>query len=126
MTRFSAFLPVACVAALVAAAPALAHPKMVSSTPADGSTAKGVKAITLQFSETLVPQFSGFELVMTGMPGMANHAPMKIQGFKVDVADKSMTTSLPRALPAGSYELNWHAVAADTHRIQGTVRFTAE
>jgi methionine-rich copper-binding protein CopC len=119
-------LPVA--AALVVSAPALAHPKLVSSQPAANSAVSKPKLISLTFAEKLVPQFSGFDLVMTGMPGMSDHAPMPISGFTPIVGPdgKTLSAQLPRALPAGSYELNWHAVAADTHRIQGKFVFSVK
>ena len=69
---------------------------------------------------------SGIDLAMTGMPGMANHAPMKIAGFKTSVAadGKTLVAVFPRPLPAGTYKLDWHAVSTDTHRITGTLAFT--
>lgn len=112
---------------LVAAAPAIAHPKLLNATPAPGGTASKVTQASLAFSEQLVPQLSGIDLVMTGMPGMANHAPMKIAGFKTSVSDdgKTLTAAFPRALPAGNYTLDWHAVSVDTHRVTGKFTFTA-
>jgi methionine-rich copper-binding protein CopC len=77
------------------------------------------------FSEALVAPLSGIELTMTGMPGMANHQPMPIRGFTTQVTDKTMTVNLPRALPAGTYQLTWHVVGADQHRIQNSYTFTA-
>jgi methionine-rich copper-binding protein CopC len=85
-----------------------------------------VRQVTLTFSERLLPNLSGFDLTMTGMPGMANHKPMKVTGFKITIgADgKTLVATLPRALPAGTYRIDWHAVSADTHRITGNVTFT--
>ncbi|MCF8709649.1 copper homeostasis periplasmic binding protein CopC [Rhizorhapis sp. SPR117] len=128
MNRLFLLLVAPILALIAAPTAALAHPKLVSSTPAADATVAKPKAIKLTFSETLVPQFSGFELVMTGMPGMASHDPMKIAGFKTSVASdgKTMVATLPRPLPAGQYELSWHAVAADTHRIEGKFSFTVK
>jgi methionine-rich copper-binding protein CopC len=116
----------ASVAALVIAAPAFAHPKLVSATPAASSTVSGPTQITLAFSEALMSQMSGLDLVMTGMPGMASHAPMKVAGFKTSVSQdgKSLVAALPRALPAGSYDAHWHVVSTDTHRVEGHLTFT--
>lgn len=117
----------ATIAALVAvASPAIAHPKLVSSTPAVRSTVSNVRQVTLVFSERLMPQMSGVDLSMTGMPGMANHAPMKMTGFKTSVAEdgKTLIAAFPKPLPAGTYQLDWHAVSADTHRIAGNLTFT--
>lgn len=103
---------------------ALAHPKLLSSNPAANTAVAKPTKLTLTFSETLVAPLSGIELVMTGMPGMANHAPMPIKGFATAVSGKVLTVTLPRALPAGSYQLKWHAVAGDQHRIEGQYAFT--
>lgn len=107
---------------------ALAHPKLLSANPAANATVARPTKLTLGFSETLIPQLSGIELTMTGMPGMANHTPMPIKGFKTGVAPdgKTMVVTLPRALPAGSYELAWHIVGADQHRIEGKYSFTVK
>ena len=115
-------------ATVLVAAPAVAHPKLLSSQPAAGSQVAAPKVISLTFSEKLVPQFSGFDLMMTAMPGMSDHPPMKMQGYRTAVgADgKTLSASLPRALPAGTYELSWHAVAADTHRIEGKFGFSVK
>ena len=103
---------------------AFAHPKLVSSTPAANTAVAKPTKLTLTFSEALVGPLSGIELVMTGMPGMANHAPMPIKGFATATNGKVLTVTLPRALPAGSYQLKWHAVAGDQHRIEGQYSLT--
>lgn len=106
--------------------PALAHPKLVSSNPAASAAVHGANVITLRFSERLMPRLSGAEVTMTGMPGMANHGPMKISGLRTTVADdgKTLVARPPRPLAAGTYRVDWHAVSADTHRITGSVTFT--
>lgn len=103
---------------------AQAHPKLLSASPAANSAVTKPTLIKLTFSETLVGPLSGIDLVMTGMPGMAHHDPMPIKGFKAVANGKDLSITLPRPLPAGSYELKWHAVAADQHRIEGSYSFT--
>lgn len=113
-------------AGLVVATPALAHPKLVSSNPAAAASTGNVKTVTLTFSETLMPQLSGLEVVMTGMPGMEGHHPArKVNGVKVSPSadGKSLVATMIRPLPAGSYDVNWHAVGDDTHRVTGKVSF---
>lgn len=107
-------------------APALAHPKLVSSSPAASATVAATNRLTLTFSERLMPRLSGIDLAMTGMPGMANHAPMKIGGLRTTVGEdgKTLIAALPRPLAAGTYKLDWHAVSVDTHRIAGSLTFT--
>jgi hypothetical protein len=121
----SPLLALTAVAALAVAAPAFAHPKLVSSNPAANATVAKPARITLNFSEKLLPPMSGAQLIMTGMPGMADHPPMPIKGLKTSVAGggKTMIVQLPRPLAAGTYQLKWHAVAGDTHRITGAFTF---
>lgn len=123
---FKSLLPsaAAAFALLLMPATASAHTKLVSSTPAANSTVSKVTSVNLQFNEKIVASTLKTELVMTGMPGMANHAPMPIKGFKTAASGKVLTVTLPRALPAGTYNLKWHAVAADQHRIEGQYAFT--
>lgn len=114
-------------AALVVALPgiAFAHPRLITASPAANAIAAKPTRIVLTFSENLVGPLSGIELTMTGMRGMANHAPMPIRGFTARASGKNLTVNLPRPLPAGTYELKWHVVAADQHRIEGSYNFTA-
>lgn len=104
---------------------ALAHPRLVSSSPTANATVAKPAQITLTFSETLVAPLSGIELTMTAMPGMTDHPRMPVRGFATTVEGKTLTAKLPRPLPAGTYELKWHVVAADQHRIEGLYTFTA-
>lgn len=127
MKPFRTVAGAAAAVGLAIALPALAHPALVSSSPAASAAASNVRTVTLTFNETFLPQMSGLEIVMTGMPGMAGHHPaMKIAGVKVAAsADrKSLVASLARPLPAGTYDVNWHAVGTDTHRVSGKVSFT--
>lgn len=109
---------------LASAVPAAAHPRLVSATPAANAAVSPPTQIVLTFSENLVAPLTGIELTMTAMPGMANHPRMPIRGFSTKVEGSRLTAKLPRALPAGTYELKWHAVAADQHRIENTYSFT--
>ncbi len=107
---------------------AYAHPKLVNSTPAAAATVSGPRQVTLTFSETLMPALSGAEVVMTGLPGMKDHPPMKINGAKISVATdgKTLQIAFGRPLGPGSYVVNWHAVSGDTHRVIGSVTFTVQ
>lgn len=112
---------------LALAAPAAAHTHVISSTPAAAATVANVRTVSITFSEAFLPALTGVEIVMTGMPGMAGaHPAMKIAGVKVAPSSdrKTLVATLPRPLPAGTYDANWHAVGADTHRMSGTVSFT--
>lgn len=119
---------VATSAGLVLAMPAAAHLRVAASTPAAASTASKVKTVSVTFSDAFLPAMSGLEIVMTGMPGMAGHHPaMKMAGVKVaPSADrKTLIATAARPLPAGTYDVNWHVVGADNHRVTGKITFTA-
>lgn len=106
---------------------ALAHVKLVSSAPAANSTVSSAKAksIYLVFSEKMITSTLKAELVMTGMPGMKDHPPMKIAfTSKMGKDGKSMTITPKRALVAGTYRVTWSAAGADTHRMGSNFSFT--
>lgn len=123
MSRF--FKIAALSAAMLVASAAQAHPKLLSSTPAADATVPNPAKIELRFSEKLVAPFSGVELIMTGMPGMPGHGPMKMSGITTALGPdgKTLVATPKKPLPAGDYKLNWHAVAGDNHRIEGSFAF---
>lgn len=128
MRRVLASFFAASIAVASLSAPAFAHPKIVSAQPAEGASASNVAQISITFSEPLVAALSGMDVMMTGMPGMANHQPMKITGVKTSVAPDGVTlvAKLARALPAGTYTAAWHAVSTDTHRVAGKLTFSVK
>lgn len=102
---------------------AQAHPKLLSSTPAEGADGTAPGKIELHFSENLLTKFSGAKLVMTEMPGMA-HSPMPMKAKVSAGSDpKSMLITPLAPLPAGTYQVQWRAVSSDTHPITGNVTF---
>ncbi|WP_085716711.1 copper homeostasis periplasmic binding protein CopC [Pseudomonas sp. B28(2017)] len=102
---------------------AQAHPKLLSSTPAEGVEGAAPDKIELHFSENLVTQFSGAKLLMTEMSGMA-HAPMPVKAKVSGGSDPKTMFILPTApLTAGTYKVEWRAVSSDTHPITGNVTF---
>jgi len=116
--------PLLAIAALIAALPASAHPRLLAATPAANTAAAPTARVQLVFSERLVPQFSGAEVVMTGMPGMKMHGPTRLPG-KAGLAEdgKTLVVTFAKPLPKGSYRVDWHVVSADTHRVQGNYSF---
>ena len=107
----------------------LAHTKLVSSTPAANATvpAANARSINLTFNEKVIASTVKAELVMTGMPGMANHAPMKIPTTSMmGKGGKSMMLMVKRALVPGTYKVKWSAAGADTHRMGSEFSFTVK
>jgi methionine-rich copper-binding protein CopC len=125
MSSLKAFSVAAALSAgLLLSAVAQAHPKLLSSTPAEGSTVQAPEKIQLNFSEKLTTQFSGAKLVMTEMPGMSAHSPMGVKTSVSGGSDpKMMVISPTTPLTPGTYKVEWRAVSSDTHPITGSVTF---
>lgn len=115
LTRSAAFS--AALAALTVAGAAHAHAHLVTSSPAANATGPAPKQITMKFSEAPMAKLSGVEL----MPASGAAIPVK----PVKVADRKTLAVAPDSpLQPGIYSVKWHAVAADTHRSEGTFSFT--
>ncbi|RAK61777.1 copper resistance protein CopC [Phenylobacterium hankyongense] len=112
LVRFSAGAMGA--ALVLAASQAAAHAHLVASDPAQNATVAAPKQITLHFSETLHPKFSGFDLSLDGAP-----VPVKAK-----IAKDTMVGTPAKPLKAGAYQIKWHAVTPDTHRMEGLYTFT--
>ncbi|ASJ89683.1 copper resistance protein CopC [Porphyrobacter sp. CACIAM 03H1] len=123
--RIPALLAALALAALAPSAPVMAHVKLTASTPAAGAKAKAPKTVTLTFSEKVDSAKAAAAIVMTAMPGMANHGEMPIRNFTASWSPdgKTMTLSLKQALPKGTYEVRWQAAAGDGHAMSGKVEF---
>jgi methionine-rich copper-binding protein CopC len=99
---------------LGAATAAQAHAQLDHAVPAVGSTvASSPGQVTLYFTESLEPKFSGGEV-------------RNASGTRVDrgasVSGKVMRISIG-ALPPGSYSVQWHVLSVDTHKTQGSFSF---
>lgn len=116
----------AALGASLAGTPASAHPELVTATPAAKAAVAKASTVRLMFSERLTPKLSMATLVMTGMPGMANHPDMKMPGVSLAISPdgKSMVLTSANPLPAGTYRVDWAVVGADKHRIAGKHAFS--
>lgn len=126
---FKALLPsaTAAFALLLTPTAAHAHAKLVASSPTANATVSKVTSVNLTFNEKLTASTVKAELVMTGMPGMANHAPMRMPTTaKMGKDGKSMTLLLKRALVPGTYQVKWSGAGADAHRMGGEFGFTVK
>ena len=120
MHRYNPLVTIAVASALVlAAGPAAAHSRLVSATPAPGSTVAAPRMLSLTFSEQLVSAFSSFDLV---------NAAGEAAALRISVAEdgKTMTGTLTRPLAPGSYRVNWRIASSDGHRMTGTYGFTVQ
>ena len=125
--RFPRFALAFTALGLVAPQIAAAHTQLVSSSPAANATVAAPTKIELRFNEAVIGATARATIAMTGMPGMANHAPMKIPYTAAMGKDgKSMTLALKRALVPGTYKVKWSAAGADTHRMGSEFSFTVK
>jgi methionine-rich copper-binding protein CopC len=123
------FIELSLAAALLAALPgaALAHIKLVGSTPSANAIVSKPTRIELKFNEKLIGSTMKTEILMTAMPGMKDHPPMKMAHTSKMVKDgKSITLMLKRALVPGTYLVKWSAAGADTHRMGSEFSFTVK
>jgi copper resistance protein C len=104
-------------AAVIPAAPALAHAHVVSSTPAANVAVAAPSQVSVTFNEKLVPAFSKLEVAMAGM-NMA--VPVKTT---VSEDGKTLTAKPTGALMKGSYVINWSAASTDGHKTKGSIPF---
>ena len=126
MSRFRIAMTAPLLAAFAFVGIAQAHTRLVSSSPAANATIGKTGQIVLTFNERVVANFTGATLTMTSMTGKTNHQPMLITGAAsaMSADGKTLTLKMRRALTPGRYQLKWHAVGSDTHRMEGTLAFT--
>ncbi len=109
-------------ASMAFGAGAYAHPALKAANPAaNGVVSPSLKELRLTFSEAVYPAFSGAKLtdrtgrlILTGKP----HQDSKNR--------KLLLVPLKGTLAEGKYQLAWHAVANDSHRVQGNYAFTVK
>ncbi len=122
MSKVSTLMFIGAVSLAGLSSAAAAHPKLTQTMPeANAVVTAGLSEIRLIFSEGLEPSFSGAEL--------KNQAGQKVDTGKTaaDPKDtKQLVIPLPSPLPAGTYNVVWHAVAADSHRVKGSYSFTVK
>ena len=97
---------------------AYAHPALEGSNPGQGATVPAPKEIRLTFSENVIPKFSG--LTIKDNSG----ALIETAGPSTDPKDKrQLVVPIVKALPPGAYDVDWHAVSVDTHKVNGHFSF---
>ncbi len=117
MIRMLAPLLAAAAAGMVAGA-AHAHPKVTSSSPAAGAHVASPTEIRISFTEVLFPKFSG--IVLKDAKGRV----VSTGPAAVNPKDRKQMSAPVRArLAPGTYKVEWRAVSADTHRVQGDYSF---
>ncbi len=111
----AAFL-VAALLALLGALPAAAHARLLSSTPADGSTVRTLpENVELVFSENIDARLA--QVVIEDSAGAVVGRDVQVRGPAVEIPS-------PKTLPAGPVTVRYRVVSADGHPIAGQIAFT--
>jgi hypothetical protein len=97
-----------------------AHAHLQTAEPAVGSTIQAPPTeIRIRFSEGVEPAFSGITLTTSGGAAIA------VEKAAVDPQnDALMVIKIDKPLAPDTYKVDWHAVAVDTHRTEGSFTFT--
>jgi copper resistance protein C len=102
-----------------AASPACAHALLERALPPVGSEITGApRQIVLTFTEAVEPLFSTIELRGPDGSVVATSKPQPPPGNS-----RQLVIDLP-ALAGGEYTVIWHAASVDTHKTEGSYRFT--
>ena len=120
MSKMISFAAVAVIAASLFVGAAYAHPQFQSADPAPGAaTTTSPKQIRITFNENVIPQMSGVEVKdQTGKTIATGKAA-------TDPANKKLlVVPVNEQLPPGDYNVEWHAVSDDTHRVKGHFSFS--
>lgn len=98
---------------------AYAHPRVKSTVPAENeTTATSPASIRIEFTERLVAKFSGIELLDARNQVVPVGPSEALAGNS-----KILVAPIKSKLDPGDYTVVWHAVAADTHRVEGRYTF---
>jgi methionine-rich copper-binding protein CopC len=111
-------LAAAAALSLAGATAALAHAHLVRAVPAAGGTVHDApNEVTLRFSEKLEPKFSS--VIVRDSTGKQ----VDKGDAAVDKADRMVIRVLLPPLQPGVYKVEWKAMSADTHKINGDFTF---
>lgn len=122
LVRFGIFSLV--VLALALPREALAHAKLLKSSPADKSElAAPPKQIEIWFSELLDENFNSIDVYPTSELGAKRHAKLTDGEVKVDPKDRTHLTVALKNLAPGNYTVDWRVLSRDGHSAPGRFSF---
>lgn len=98
---------------------ALAHGKLLSSTPTAGSRmAAAPREVALTFSEPVELAVSRVQLLGANGRAIALAKPVLAE------AGRTVRAGIPTTLAAGTYTVSWRVAGRDGHPVAGKFRFT--
>lgn len=105
--------------AVLTAAPAWAHTRLVSSTPSQGGSAEAPAEVVLVFSEPVQPGLSAMSV--RGADGEEQVSGSPSEGGD----DASVSQALRAPLEPGTYTVAYRVLAGDGHPVTGSFEITA-
>lgn len=113
-------ITLAAAAAVLVAAPAFAHTKLVTANPAPNATVKAApERLQITFNEPVLPRF--VTVAVTGPNGKKLH----VASAAVDPKNRSKVNAVVHGFGrAGAYRVDWSAAGSDMHRMNGSYSFT--
>ncbi|EYD85413.1 protein YobA [Escherichia coli 1-176-05_S3_C2] len=99
-----------------------AHAHLTHQYPeANAEVTAAPQAITLNFSESIEPGFSGAKII-----GSKNEDVKTLPAKRNEQDKNQLIVPLADALKPGSYTVNWHVVSVDGHKTKGHYTFTVK
>nr|WP_113864707.1 copper homeostasis periplasmic binding protein CopC [Brenneria salicis]NMN92283.1 hypothetical protein [Brenneria salicis ATCC 15712 = DSM 30166]RBP67622.1 hypothetical protein DES54_101142 [Brenneria salicis ATCC 15712 = DSM 30166]RLM32400.1 hypothetical protein BHG07_00800 [Brenneria salicis ATCC 15712 = DSM 30166] len=99
-----------------------AHAHLKSQIPAaDSIVETAPDTLTLTFSENIEPAFSGVEIVDD-----ARKSPSVSNTSVMPETRNQMNVTLAKPLASGRYQVNWHVLSVDGHKLKGSYRFAVK
>ena len=116
---YAIVLALGLIAAMPAPTAAFAHAFLLRAVPAVGSTMRAApRRLMLRYTEAVVTHFCQVTLRGPADAAIRIGPPRAAPGHP-----RTLLVRLP-PLPPGPYRVTWRAVARDTHRTAGSLRFT--
>ena len=123
--RLQTGIGVLLVVGLVLAVPltALAHAKLVRSTPIEGEVKQSPSQIELWFNELLDAQFNSIAVFPAGELNAKTRSSLTKGDAQVDPKDRTHLTVALKPLPPGKYMVEWRVLSRDGHSAPGRFQF---
>jgi len=104
--------------ASIIAGVAHAHPALETADPGQGSTVSSPKEVRLTFTEDLIAKFSGLTVKDQSGHLIETASPTVDPNHK-----RQLIVPISNSLQPGTYDVDWHAVSVDTHKVSGHFSF---
>ena len=109
----------------LAAAPmeALAHARMIRSSPTADGVTQSPQMVELWFNELLDSKFNSIVVYPAAEASVKKHAILTQGDATVDPKDKTHLTIAVKPLPPGEYMVEWRVLSLDGHSAPGRFKF---